>query len=393
MPNDVRLRDALAVLDSLYDPRSAEPWDAVGLVCGHPDAVVRRVLFAVDPVAAVAEEAARVEADLLVTHHPLFLKGVNSVAETTAKGRLVSGLIRSGIALHVAHTNADVASPGVSDALADSLGLVDLRPLAPNPAPPLDKVVVFVPHDDAERVVDALSAAGAGEIGDYRRCAWTATGTGTFLPQDGASPAIGAVGEVEQVPETRVEMVLPRGRRAGVVAALVAAHPYEEPAYDVFELALPPGSTGLGRVGRLPRTVPLAEFVEAVAACLPRTAAGIRAAGDPRRPVTTVAVCGGSGDSLIGAAAAAGADVYVTADLRHHVVSEAGEDGGPALVDAGHFATEWPWLVAAERLLREGLAAAFGADAAATVSTTVSAQVTDPWSLHAGIPSSEAPTP
>src|SRR3954447_6237173 len=188
-----RLADVLAVLDRLYDPAWAESWDAVGLVCGDPDADVRRVLFAVAPVRRVAHGAVERGADLLLTHHPLFLKPVHGVAATTPKGRLVHHLITNNVALHVAHTNADVADPGVSDALADAIGLSRLAPIAPGPAEPLDKVVTFVPHADAEKVLDALAAAGAGAIGDYTRCAWTTEGNGTFRPEKGAQPTIGTV--------------------------------------------------------------------------------------------------------------------------------------------------------------------------------------------------------
>ena len=367
----------MAVLDEMYDPGRAEPWDAVGLVCGDPDAPVRRVLLAVDPVAAVAEEAVRWQADLLLTHHPLFLTPVHGVPATSAKGRLVHRLVTRSVALHVAHTNADRADPGVSDALAYAIGLADLRPLAPQPAEPTDKIVTFVPHGQAAAVLDALAAAGAGRIGDYSRCAWTVAGTGTFVPGETATPTIGTPGRVEQVPETRLELILPRARRAQVVAALRAAHPYEEPAYDVYELAAEPGRHGLGRVGVLPAAEPLATFARRVAAALPPTAVGVRAAGDPDRPVRTVAVCGGAGDSLLGAAAAASVDAYVTADLRHHRAGEALEEGGPALLDVTHWASEWPWLPQAADRLRARLA-----ERGTTVETHVSRICTDPWSVH-----------
>ena len=214
------------------------------------------MLFAVDPVMTVADEAVEWGADLLVTHHPLFLRPVHGVAATSPKGRLVHRLIGAGVALHVAHTNADSADPGVSDALARALGLGDLRPLDPQPAEAVDKLVVFVPEPDTERLIDALAAAGAGTIGAYERCAWTSAGTGTFRPGPGADPAIGSVGTIERVAETRVEMVLPRAARSAVVAALGAVHPYEEPAYDVYELAEQPGSTGIGRVGSSTRPSP-----------------------------------------------------------------------------------------------------------------------------------------
>ena len=375
MPEHATVADVVAAFDALYPPGTAESWDAVGLVCGDPEAVVRRVLLAVDPVAAVAEEAVSTGVDLLLTHHPLFLRPVHGVAATTAKGRLVHRLVTSGVALHVAHTNADVADPGVSDALAAVLGLTDLTPLSGSPAEPLDKVVTFVPHADADAVLDALAASGAGAIGDYTRCAWTAEGLGTFRPEEGARPTIGTVGAVERVPETRIEMVLPRARRRSVVAALLDAHPYEEPAYDVVELADLPGSRGLGRIGTLPEAEPLSAFVHRVASALPATAGGVRFTDDPDRPVRTVAVCGGAGDSLLATVRSAGVDAYVTADLRHHPASEHVEEDGPALVDVAHWATEWPWLTDAARLLGETVHSRTGA----TVETAVSTLVTDPW--------------
>ena len=364
-----RLADVVAALEDLYPPAWAESWDAVGLVVGDPDAVVRRVLLAIDPVAAVVAEAAERGADLLFTHHPLYLRGTTTVAATNPKGRVVHRLVAGGCGLFVAHTNADVAAPGVSDALADVLGLVDTRPLSPLATDALDKLVVFVPVADADRVLDAVAAEGAGAIGDYERCAWRTTGEGTFRPLAGASPTVGDVGEIARVEEARLEVVLPRGRRGAVVRAMLAAHPYEEPAYDVLELATVLGPRGLGRVGRLPVPVTLAELTKQAAGALPTTAWGVRASGDPLQVIETVAVCGGAGDDLLRQAGAA-ADAFLTADLRHHPASEAPE--GLALLDAAHWATEWPWLVdAAARL-----------SAAVDVDTAVSTIVTDPWALH-----------
>ena len=362
-----RLSDVLEVLEELYPAAAAEPWDAVGLVCGDPSAVVRRVLLAVDPVEAVVDEVVDGGFDLLLTHHPLYLRGTTSVAATTPKGRVVHRLLTAGAALHVAHTNADVADPGVSDALADLLELRDLRPLAPSAGRALDKLVVYVPVEEAESLLDALAAAGAGQIGDYDRCAWSTTGTGTFRPLPGADPTVGEVGRVERVEEARLEVVLPRERRSRVLRAMLDAHSYEEPAYDLLELASVPGSQGLGRVGELPEPMPLRELTARAAAVLPATAWGVRAAGDPDAVVTTLAVCGGSGDSLLTTAARSGAQAFLTADLRHHPASERPE--GLALVDAAHWATEWPWLQQAARRL----------SAATTVETVVSTLVTDPW--------------
>lgn len=388
MSSGLRLADVVAALEARYDPRWAAEWDAVGLVCGDPEAQVRSVLFAVDPVDAVVSEAIESGVDLLVTHHPLFLTPVQGVPATEPKGRLVHRLVRAGCALHVAHTNADVARPGVSDALADAVGLVDTVALAPAPADPLDQLVTYVPLDAVDAVIDALSGAGAGAVGDYTRCSFAAEGRGTFLPGEGARPALGRVGNLERVREARVEMTLPRHRRAPVLAALHAAHPYEEPAFTVIENAVgSPNGRGTGRVGRLPQPEPLARFTRRVAAALPATAVGVRATGGAAAIVERVAVCGGSGGSYVDQAYAAGADAYVTADLRHHPTSEALEDAVPgrhgarppmALLDVTHWASEWPWLAGAADALRGDL----GADGA-TVSTSVSSIVTDPWTQHA----------
>jgi dinuclear metal center YbgI/SA1388 family protein len=369
--------DAVEVLDELYDPRWAEPWDAVGLVTGDLDRPVRRVLLAVDPVQAVIDEAVTWGADLLVTHHPLLLRGVHGVATTTPKGRAVTSLVRNDVALLVAHTNADVAEPGVSDALAATLGVVETTPLRPSSPAPTFKLVTFVPHDDAQRLIDALAAAGAGSIGGYERCAWTTEGTGTFRGGEGTSPTVGQRGRTESVSETRVEMVVPAAAKRAVLSALLAVHPYEEPAFDFLVTAPSPGARGTGRVGRLAAPVSVADFGRTVQQALPPTSAGVRVAGDPDSPVTTVAVCGGAGDDLFDEVRASGADVYVTADLRHHPASEALEHGRPALVDCAHWATEWPWLHEAERRLLAGLGTRPGGSD--SVETRVSQVVTDPW--------------
>jgi dinuclear metal center YbgI/SA1388 family protein len=380
-----RLGDVVAALETAYPPALAEDWDAVGLVCGDPDEPVSTVLFAVDPVVETVDEALDVGAGLLVTHHPLLLRGVHGVGADTPKGALLHRLIRGGAGLFTAHTNADSADPGVSDALADAIGITVEGPLTPLPGPALDKIVTFVPVGPAIGAVhEALSAAGAGEIGDYSHCSFATAGTGQFLPHAGANPAIGQVGKLERVAETRLEMVLPRGRRRAVVEALRAAHPYEEPAFDLLEMAEIPSSRGLGRVGSLPTAETFAAFTERVAGALPATAWGVRGAGDPDREIRRVAVQGGAGDSALGAAVASGVDAYVTADLRHHPASEhvlAGtgpNSATPALVDVAHWASEWPWCVQAS----EVLTAALGG----SVEVRVSRTRTDPWTTAATHP-------
>ncbi|MEU4396255.1 Nif3-like dinuclear metal center hexameric protein [Kribbella sp. NPDC023855] len=375
---DATLSDVVEVLDGLYDPAWAESWDAVGLVTGDPGQPVRRILFAVDPMRVVVDEAISGGFDLLVTHHPLLLRGVNSVAATTPKGRVIHDLIRAGVALQVCHTNADNANPGVSDALAAALGLTETRPLKAMPSEPMDKVVVYVPVAETQKLIDALAAAGAGRIGEYERAAWSSTGEGTFRPLDGANPTIGEVGAIERVVEDRVEMLLPRHRRRAVVEALKAAHSYEEPAFDIFEMAALPSNRGGGRIGVLAEALPLKRFAELVGERLPRTEHGVRVSGDPDRLIESVAVVGGAGDSEFERVRAADVDAYVTADLRHHPATEArAYDEGPALVDVAHWASEWPWLKDAERLVTDALATR-----GFTVDAQVSTICTDAWTLH-----------
>src|ERR1700737_1624812 len=368
----VRLAGGIDVLDEAYPPRLAQSWDSVGLVCGDPADALDSVTVAVDATPAVVDEVP--EAGLLLAHHPLLLRGVDTVAASTAKGALVHRLIRSGRSLFTAHTNADSASPGVSDALAHALGLTVEAVLEPaQVVPGLDKWVIFVPAENAEAVRAAVFAAGAGRIGDYSQCSWSVTGTGQFLPGDGAAPAIGSVGAVEKVVEDRVEVVAPAQARREVLLAMRAAHPYEEPAFDIVALAPPPADVGLGRVGSLTQPESLSAFVSRVRAGLPQTSWGVRAAGDPDMTVSRVAVCGGAGDSLLDAAAAAGVHAYVTADLRHHRADEHCRVSDVALIDVAHWASEYPWCEQAADVLRS----AFGAD----LSVRVFPIRTDPWNI------------
>ncbi len=369
----VQLGDVIAVLEQAYPPRLAQPWDSVGLVCGDPADTVSDVVVAIDATRAVVAEVP--DGGLLLAHHPLLLRGVDTVAASTPKGALVHSLIRTGRSLFTAHTNADSASPGVSDALAQTLGVdVDgaLSPLSDGPA--LDKWVVFVPPENADAVRAAMFNADAGQIGDYSHCSWSVTGTGQFLPHEGATPAIGSVGSVERVTEDRIEVIAPASARPAVLAAMRAEHPYEEPAFDVFALAPLPGDVGLGRVGFLSSPEPLRAFVSRVRRALPATSWGVRAAGDPQRTVSRVAVCGGAGDSLLDAAAAAGVDVYVTADLRHHPADEHRRASEVGLIDVAHWASEFPWCAQAADLLRNQ----FGP----SLTVRVSDIRTDPWNIE-----------
>ncbi|MDO5511404.1 Nif3-like dinuclear metal center hexameric protein [Corynebacterium sp.] len=368
--------DISAILESAYPPALAESWDAVGLICGDPDDEVNTVAFALDCTQAVAEEAVRNGAQMLVVHHPLLMRGVTSVAANTPKGRVIHTLIRGGVALFAAHTNADSARPGVNDRLAELVGITPGRPILPKSGAAVDKWGVYVPPAAAETVKKALFDAGAGQIGNYRDCAFELEGTGQFTPEPGADPTDGEVGETYRAAEIRVEFVAPARLRRELIGILRTAHPYEEPAFDIVEM--PDTSEvdeayGLGRVGELPEPMTLREFTQQVANALPATAWGVRAAGDPDATVRTVAVSSGSGDSFLDAVRGLGVDVYVTSDLRHHPVDEYLRAGGPPVIDTAHWASEFPWTSQAAEIVGEK----------AGVDTHVIDLRTDPWTLSA----------
>lgn len=369
-----KLAELVEVLDAAYPPKLAESWDSVGLVCGDPDDTLTRVLFAVDATAEVVDEAIDWRAQALVVHHPLLLRGVDTVAADTPKGALLHRLIRAGCALFTAHTNADSADPGVSDALAVAVGLTVTGPIHPKPAVAVDKWTIQVPTAHTDAVLAALFAAGAGGSGAYRDCAVRVASEGQFRPMPGANPAIGGIGELEVVAEDRIEVVAAPGARTAVLDALRAAHPYEEPAYHVTERAALPSSLGSGRVGELSEPRTLREFAARVAQGLPPTVWGVRAAGDPDRMIERVAVCGGSGDSFLGAVTRLDVDAYLTADLRHHPADEHLRANGPALLDAAHWATEFPWCAQAQGIVRAALP---------DLETRVSTLRTDPWTVCA----------
>ncbi|WP_373868318.1 Nif3-like dinuclear metal center hexameric protein [Micromonospora yangpuensis] len=316
----VTVADVVAELDRWYPQSWAQEWDRVGLVLGEPASPVGRVAYVVDVVPETVAEALDAGADLIVAHHPLLLRGVSSVAPTTWKGRIVHQLIRADVALYVAHTNADVANPGVSDALAARFGLTGLRPLDPP-----------TPGSPAATSGPVGSAATSGPVG-------SAATSGPAGPAGPAGP-VGSAGG---------------GTPAGGPGS-------------------PAGGRGIGRIGELPRPMTLAELTRHAAAVLPPTAWGVRAAGDPERLIRTLAVSGGSGDSFLAAATAAGVDAYLTSDLRHHPVGEQLAAGGPALLDAAHWATERPWLDDVAAHLRATLG----------VEGYVSDLATDPWTVHA----------
>lgn len=375
--SDVTVGDIRRILDEAYPPALAESWDKVGLICGDPTESVKRVGLALDCTQAVADKAVDMGLDMLIIHHPLLLRGVTSVAADEPKGKVIHTLIRGGVALFSAHTNADSARPGVNDKLAELVGITAGRPIATRLLGGMDKWGVHVPPKDAAYLKKMLFDAGAGAIGDYRECAFEIEGTGQFRPVEGANPAEGDVDKLFKSLELRIEFVAPRNLRARLTSVLREAHPYEEPAFDIVEMHSAESlenATGLGRVGELPEPMRLADFVQQVANNLPVTEWGVRATGDPEQMVSRVAVSSGSGDSFLNDVIKLGVDVYVTSDLRHHPVDEYLREGGPAVIDTAHWASEFPWTSQAQEILQ---------DKAPQVEVDVISIRTDPWTMSA----------
>ena len=350
------ISDVCRIIETAAPRETAYSWDNVGLQLGVPSVPVSRVLLTVDVTPAVADEAEALGAQLIIAHHPLIFKPRTALAETDPQARLIVNLIRRNVAVYAAHTNLDVAPGiGVNAALARMLGLEDCRPLLPLDSELLAKLVTFVPEEAVPAVRAALTQAGAGVIGDYAECSFALRGEGTFRGGESTRPAVGEAGRFETVAEVRLEMALPRRCQGRVIAALLEAHPYDEPAFDVYPLLNNPRELGLGQVGKLAEPVEFESFCALVRTRL--AAPGMRVVGSPNGllekagRVTKVAVLGGGGGGEVKAAADAGAEAFVTGDVKHHDGLLA-QELGLAVLDAGHYATERPGLDSLAEYLR-----------------------------------------
>jgi dinuclear metal center YbgI/SA1388 family protein len=333
-------------------PRLAEEWDNVGLLVGDPAAECRRVLTCLTLTPDVAAEAVETGCQLVVTHHPLPFKPVKRIVSTDTTGRTLLALIRAGVAVFSGHTAYDSAAGGANDQLAAELGLTNVTPLQPAQSVAVCKLVCFVPTVHLPAVQTAVWNAGAGVIGEYSLCSFNIEGTGTFFPSDKANPAIGTPGRHERVAEVRFEVDVPKSRLGDVVTALRSSHPYEEPAYDIYDLASEPEEIGSGRIGRLPAPLSLPVFCERVKAAV--SVATLQVTGDPAAEIESVAVACGSGGEFLADAIRRQADALVTGEARFHTALEA-RDAGVSLVLTGHYASERP----AMEILAVRLAAAF----------------------------------
>ena len=326
----MKVKDIAAAIERIVPLELAQDWDNVGLLVGDGKRDVKNVLLTIDITADVVAEAKKLKTDLIVSYHPIIWDGLKKVTVDGSSGAVYE-LIRAGISVFSIHTALDAVAGGVNDALAEILGIEDAKPLGDYVDSPGSsmagtyKLVVFVPLEAASKVSNAVFAAGAGMMGNYSHCGFAAEGTGTFLPLEGARPAIGGKGNLEKVPEMRFETIVPGDKLNAVIAAMKKAHPYEMPAFDVFEQCNLQGKLGLGRIGKLARPMRMTAIIKKIKAATGAKAMGI--VGADKRLVKKAAVCAGSCGKIINKVIAAKADLYLTGELKHHRALAAQEAG------------------------------------------------------------------
>ncbi|RYY66670.1 MAG: Nif3-like dinuclear metal center hexameric protein, partial [Chitinophagaceae bacterium] len=331
----MKIHDILQVLERFAAPELQEDYDNAGLITGQRGWACTGVLCTLDATPEVIEEAAARGCNLVVAHHPIVFKGLKRINGKNYIERALIAAIKNDIAIYACHTNLDNVIEGVSRRMADRLGIVGGRVLAPK-ARPLRRLITFAPEGKAGAVRDAVFAAGAGHIGNYSECSFNTVGEGTFKAEEGADPYVGEVGKRHAERETKIEIVFPFYLEDQVVKALVDHHPYEEVAYDIFTMENAHLGVGAGLIGELPEPLAPEAFLKKLKEAFGLTV--LRHTAGAGQPVRRVALCGGSGAFLIRAAMAAGADAYVTADVKYHEFFEA--EDRMLLADIGHWESE-----------------------------------------------------
>jgi dinuclear metal center YbgI/SA1388 family protein len=326
-------------LERLAPTRQAADWDNVGLLLGDRAGPVNRIMTCLSVTPASASEAVDRQVSLIVTHHPILFRAAKRLTTDNAEGQMLLDLARAGVAVYSPHTALDNAAGGINDLLARKLGLVEVGPLRRGGGKQGGhvKLVVFVPDSDLARVSDAVFAAGAGRIGEYRECSFRLAGTGTFFGGESTNPAVGQKGRREDVSEWRLEVVCSESRLADVVAAMRKAHSYEEPAFDLYPLAAPPSGQGEGRIGQLPEEGTLDELGSRLRGAL--HCGPVQVVGERKQKVRRVAIVCGAGGELMADAVRARADVFLTGEMRFHDYLSA-QAQGLGLLLPGHYPTE-----------------------------------------------------
>lgn len=335
----VKVRDIIDIMDRIAPPIFAEDWDNVGLLIGDEDRNVERILITLDVTGNTVKEAIEKDVDMIISHHPVIFRSLKSLGNNVEDRNIIYPLIKNDIAVYSAHTNLDKAVDGVDDTLAALLGLEETRVLIHEKDERYLKLVVFVPRGYEEKVMQAMGDAGAGWIGNYSHCTFQAKGIGTFKPLEGTDPFIGSQGIIEQVEEVRLETIIPGTIAGDVVVAMIEAHPYEEVAYDLYPLVNAANKVGLGRVGCLQEVITVHKYAEKIRDIL--EIENVYVFGDVNKKVEKVVTCAGAGGDFVQQAVDAGADVFVTGEIKYHESLLALELGLPVIA-LGHYETEVP---------------------------------------------------
>ena len=331
----MQINEIIAALEQLAPPALQEDYDNAGLITGNRNWNCTGIIVSLDATGDVVKEAIEKNCNLIVAHHPIVFRGLKKITGKNYVEQTIISAIKNDIAIYAIHTNLDNVLHGVNGKIADLLGLIDREILAPKSGL-LQKLAVFVPLDHKEKLLGALFAAGAGNIGNYSECSFGTEGSGTYKAGETANPFVGEKGKRHTEHESRVEVIFPAWLQSRVVKAMVANHPYEEVAYDIYPLANAYQQTGSGLVGDLPQPVPEEELLAKLGHIFKIPV--IKHTVLKGKPVKKVALCGGAGSFLTGAAIAAGADIYITGDVKYHEFFDA--DNRLVLADIGHYESE-----------------------------------------------------
>ncbi len=331
----MKIKEIISVLESIAPPQLQEHYDNAGLITGNINWGCTGILVALDTTEEIVKEAVEKKCNLIIAHHPIVFGGLKKITGKTYVERVVIDAIKNDIAIYAIHTNLDNVMTGVNGKMADMLGLTNRQILLPRKGL-LKKLMVFVPAGLAENVRTAIFNAGAGHIGNYSECSFNTIGEGTFKPGAGTSPFIGNAGERHFENEIKVEVVFQEWLEDSIIKALLAAHPYEEVAYDIVALDNALGSTGSGLIGELDEAMAESDFLSLVKKQFGLQV--IRHTGFTGRMVKKVALCGGAGSFLIKQAVASGAGFYITSDVKYHEFFDA--ENKLVIADIGHYESE-----------------------------------------------------
>ncbi|HBM81325.1 MAG TPA: Nif3-like dinuclear metal center hexameric protein [Clostridiaceae bacterium] len=333
----VKCKQIIDIAEEVAPAYLAMKYDNVGLLIGDENSMISSILISLDINEKVIDEAIEDKCNMIISHHPLIFNPLKSINVRDPKGKMIHKLINNNINVYAAHTNLDCASNGINDFLMRKLDLENVELMGRCYREKYYKVAVYVPEDFSDKVREAMCSAGAGAIGKYRNCTYNISGEGTFMPLAGSSPFIGNVGHTEHVRETKVETITDSKRLNTVISAMLGAHPYEKPAYDIYLLENDFKTYGLGRAGYLDKEIRFGDLCERVKKML--NIEYLRATGNIEKTVRKVGICSGSGSDLIEEAFNIGCDAFITGDITYHHACDA-ENMGMCLIDAGHFETE-----------------------------------------------------